>query len=265
MDYSKYIDLIYQGKNNEALELKNSYVPSVLYKYYSLDRRTKLNELKLQCLREGKIYLSSLNEFNDPFEGKFMIFDNDKLAEAGWTRKIVDMYYNNAANQFKVGCLSGTNEHNMPMWAYYANNHEGYCVEYHLTNEQKKYIFPVAYDKERVHGNSIVTHIINGIQNMADKKIKPDDMPKELQVYQQLVFLSLTTKHESWSHEKEYRIMNPFDNYFPVVPRKIFIGMKCKAKNKTKLEEIGNRFNGYCEVYQMEMARDTEAFELIRK
>ena len=47
MDYSKYIDLIYQGKNNEALELKNSYVPSVLYKYYSLDRRTKLNELNL--------------------------------------------------------------------------------------------------------------------------------------------------------------------------------------------------------------------------
>ena len=59
--------------------------------------------------------------------------------------------------------------------------------------------------------------------------------------------------------------MNPFDNYFPVVPRKIFIGMKCKEKNKVKLEEIGNRFNGYCEVYQMEMARDTEAFELIRK
>lgn len=41
--------------------------------------------------------------------------------------------------------------------------------------------------------------------------------------------------------------------------------MKCKARNKIKLEEIGNRFNGYCEVYQMVMARDTEAFELIRR
>lgn len=265
MNYDAYLDLIQQGKYDEASELKNSYVPDVLYKYYSLDRRTKLNEQKLQCLQDGKIYLSRLNEFNDPYEGKFIIFDDEKLEEKGWSREIVDGFYDNMANKFNVACLSNTNEQNMPMWAYYANNHEGFCVEYHLSNKQKKYIFPVAYDEKRIYGNSIVTHIINELQSMIKQNLSLDNISSDFQVYQHLVFLSLATKHESWKHEKEYRIMSPLGRYFPIASKKIFIGMKCKPKNQKRLKEIGDGFCGYCEVFQMEMARDTETFELIRK
>lgn len=42
---------------------------------------------------------------------------------------VVD-YYTSLANGLRYTCLSNTDENNMPMWAYYANNHQGFCVEY---------------------------------------------------------------------------------------------------------------------------------------
>ena len=45
MDYSKYIELIQSGNYDEAVAFKNSFIPDVLYKYYCLDRRHKLNDV----------------------------------------------------------------------------------------------------------------------------------------------------------------------------------------------------------------------------
>ena len=129
----------------------------------------------------------------------------------------------------------------------------------------QQFIFPVVYEPQRIYGNSIVTHIINGILKMVENKVSPDDMSDELRVYQQILFLSFATKHKSWVHEVEYRIMNPFEDYFPAIPQKIFIGMNCKKKYRKRLKEIGDSFGSGCEVYQMELSRNTEAFELIRK
>ena len=197
MDYSKYVELIQAGHYDEAVAFKNSFIPDVLYKYYCLDRRYKLNDKKLQCLQDAKIFLSEFDAFNDPFEGKFLIFDEQKLREKGWDRSLIESYYMHMASMFRIGCLSDTSEQNMPMWAYYANNHEGFCVEYHIDEKQKKYIFPVAYEKERLYANSIVTHVVNGFYEMLENKTPLDEIPEDLSVYQQLMFLSFATKHKS--------------------------------------------------------------------
>ena len=183
MDYSKYMELIYKGKNEEAIALKNAYVPDVLYKYYSLDERLDLNNKKLQCLQEAKVYLSEFKEFNDPFEGKFLIFDEEKLKEKGWDRNQVESYYMQMASLFRIGCLSNTSQQNMPMWAYYANSHKGFCVEYEISEKQKKYIFPIAYESERLYANSIITHLINGFWKMIKEGKSVDETPTELNIY----------------------------------------------------------------------------------
>lgn len=263
MDYEGYFDLIKAGRNEEAQIMKNQYVPDTLYKYFCLDSRTELNQMKLGDLKNGKIYLSDLKDFNDPFEGNFFIFDETKLAEKGWDNKQIEVYLAHIASLFKVGCLSSVGENNMPMWAYYANNHQGFCIEYKITEKQKQFIFPVAYEDERIYGNSIVTNMLNGMMKIVHNEFTFENMPEELRIDIMALVMSMTTKHSSWSHENEYRILNPFDNYFPLIPNKIFIGMRCDEENVKELINIGNRFDG-CEVYKMQKPGNTTRFELLQ-
>lgn len=62
-----------------------------------------------------------------------------------------------------VGCFCNADEkeQNMPMWAYYANNHSGVCVEYMIDCKVKKFIYPVSYDDTRAPGNSIINCVIS--------------------------------------------------------------------------------------------------------
>jgi len=44
------------------------------------------------------------------------------------------------------------------MWAHYANNHKGFCVEYRITNP--KHLYPISYEAERVAIASSITKMI---------------------------------------------------------------------------------------------------------
>ena len=62
------------------------------------------------------------------------------------------------ATEYKNSCIP---DYNMPMWAYYANNHSGFCVEYMIDRKVKKFMYPVSYDDTRAPGNSIIGNIID--------------------------------------------------------------------------------------------------------
>ncbi|MDO4554417.1 MAG: DUF2971 domain-containing protein [Lachnospiraceae bacterium] len=262
MDYQKYMSLVETKKFDEAVKYKCDSIPDTLYKYYGLNKDKKLNESKLNFLEQKKIYLSDFNSFNDPFEGQFLIFDKSKLEEKGWDRDLVEYFYSQIVQKYKITCLSDTNEQNMPMWAYYANSHQGFCVEYRLTESQKKYVFPVAYEKKRLYANSIITNVINSFEEFRRSGNLEPNTTGETDLYNQLIFLSMAAKHKSWEHENEYRIINPFSNEFPAIPSKIFIGVNCEKENRERLIQIGKSINDICHVYQMSVERDTEAFEL---
>ena len=59
--------------------------------------------------------------------------------------------------------------------------------------------------------------------------------------------------------------MSPFDKYFPMTPKKIFIGKDCKTEYQKRLIDIAHSFGTYCEVYQMELERDSESFDLTER
>lgn len=89
------------------------------------------------------------------------------------------------------------------MWAYYANNHQGFCAEYLLCDTQKKYIFPVTYEPERVAANVITTNLLYEYMEMKEQGRNYTDTSADANVYLQMMILSLAAKHKSWEHEKE--------------------------------------------------------------
>lgn len=89
-----------------------------------------------------------------------------------------------------ISCLSESDS-SLLMWAHYANNHKGMCVEYELLqiSEQLKFSpIPVIYTDERVSLNSLIS-----------EDLRRDTMKFFVE--------SVTTKSPEWSYEKEWRII----------------------------------------------------------
>lgn len=78
-------------------------------------------------------------------------------------------------------------------------------------------------------------------------------MSGELMSLNHLAYLSLTSKHKSWKHEKEIRALVPreYGNYLEILPKKIFIGMNCTEVHRKRLIEIAKKFQPYCDIFQM--------------
>lgn len=89
-----------------------------------------------------------------------------------------------------ISCLSESDD-SLLMWAHYANNHCGMCVEYELLEISKQLGFspvPVIYSDERASFRSINQDTIE-----ADAT--------------SVLIESLTSKSPEWSYEKEWRII----------------------------------------------------------
>lgn len=265
MNYDRYLDLIENEKYEEATAYKSSCIPDVLYKYFWLDDNEEKNELRFSTLERGEIYLSTINQFNDPFEGKAFVFDEDDNAPKGLRKKDCEDFIKQINEHARICCFANPDEkyQNMPMWAYYANNHRGFCVEYEITDFHKKFMYPVSYSPYRVTGNAFIGSLILGILDMIKAGKNTLDMLGTVSVYNHLAYLSLTCKHISWQHEKEFRALVPvkYGNFFPIIPRKIYLGMNASKEHEDRLLQIVNKFPA-CELYKMKEALDDNNFYL---
>lgn len=84
MDYIKAIGLINQDPynyeiQNEIYKITRLHIPNTIYKYFSLTEDEKLNRIKLDTIKNKKVYLAPSSAMNDPFEGKSFFYDNKKL------------------------------------------------------------------------------------------------------------------------------------------------------------------------------------------
>lgn len=184
------------------------YAPASLYKYYS-DAPRKLSEVK-----SNKMWYSAPCKFNDIFDcdicfNKEKIFNNTlrmipggvtiragspqwKQLRAAITRELPQLgsRFESLKKAMGISCLSES-EKSLLMWAHYANNHCGMCVEYDLLeiNRQLKFSpVPVIYSDDRV-----CLDIVN-LETLEPDAIK--------------IFVeSLTSKSLEWSYEKEWRII----------------------------------------------------------
>lgn len=184
------------------------YAPAFLYKYYS----DKLE--KFDLVKEQKMWYSAPCNFNDVFDCDISIDETGIFNSAlqmvpdkrgvrpgsqMWhqLKQIMNKEIRSLRSSFEhmkmttgISCLSESYD-SLLMWAHYANNHKGMCIEYELMEINKQLSFspvPVVYSDKKVSFNSI-----------NQDTVEADSVR---------VFIeSLTSKSLEWSYEKEWRII----------------------------------------------------------
>jgi hypothetical protein len=146
----------------------------------------------------------------------------------------------------KVCCFSERND-SIPMWAHYADDHKGFCIEYDIYDQPKdliQFLFPIIYADEIT---DITNELSKGVMGWG---IKPT-----------------IHKSQDWSYEKEWR----FIKSTPLVPavkgaslkfipiKAIYLGTDICDEDKSKLVEIADTKN--IPVYKMKMSDTRFAFQ----
>ncbi|QTB29076.1 hypothetical protein [Lysinibacillus sphaericus] len=128
---------------DDSYKLKQSKVPKRLFKYQPIN--DKIREERLGTLKENKVWLTKSDYLNDPYDCQAIYYNKEKLLKTIIENNIPEKiskkpeyiieYLEKGLKMFKsnlaVTCFS-EQEDNMPMWANYADNHAGICIEYDL-------------------------------------------------------------------------------------------------------------------------------------
>ena len=249
------------------------YAPASVYKYYSD------SSLNLDALKSNKMWYSAPCNFNDVFDCDVTV-DEDQLFKSIQTypgvqgvrigspmwkqmksqakssaREMREMF-SQMRSQMGITCLSELDD-SLLMWAHYANNHCGMCVEYELMeiNRQLKFTpIPIVYSEDRACIGSLNPVTVGR------------DTTK--------VFLeSLTAKSSEWSYEKEWRIIRDDgacgDRWDAEkkgalldMIRPVSVTLGCMAK-----QEFSKEVQEYCKDNQINlyrMERDPKVYRLVK-
>lgn len=271
-DRRKYIELIQQRKFDDADMYRIENIPKKLYKFMYLSDLPKckekcelenLNDIKIKSIENSEFWLSTCKNLNDPFELKTLFLEEEKINKYNYPIELINQLKYSHYYGVLIGCFTTNLDNSMPMWAHYANNHRGFCIEYNII--KPKFFYPISYEGERAPANvaymNCLTLIAKEIKGKITEKEKED-----LDFYNTLLFHNSIIKDNSWEYENEYRLLFPrlLANKFVNVTENgaaianavlgienggIYIGMSCDEIYKDRLIKVGNKLG--INVYQM--------------
>ena len=178
----------------------------LIYKYYSP------SEYSLDALINRYFWFSRREFLNDPFDlGNFKI-GRRMLA---MFKRLIHSYLNGYSvdeieKQIReyASCSFTNDEKNKQMWAYYAKDYSGWCLAFEVEDDmfaQSGYpspLLPAIYvDK------NIVEHSIKKRNNFNDIRFMNTNTKIE-----EIIWKILCTKHYSWMHEKEERMLTKMNH-----------------------------------------------------
>lgn len=219
-------------------------IPSTLYKFYSLNdesnnQQSDINESKLTTLENQELWMATHESLNDPFEIAAFYIDYGKGYPTEFCDKLAEML-EECKKDVRIASLSSNDYSSMLMWAYYANSHKGFCVEFAVGEQHQ--IWQVLYTKKR-YGliNAFVRYMFNEM-GVSEKKD-----------FEQLISILSKAKGEEWKNEKEYRVILRSELVRQVsdsggvvsfqsvglYPKRIYLGLNCSKEHRERLEKIG--------------------------
>lgn len=255
MDYIKAFEFVKQTPyKNEIFEviykITRLQIPDILYKYVSLTDDIELNERKFDTLLNKKVYMSDPKKMNDPFDNKAYFYRTDNLAKyprlSIHNGKLIDDF----SAFVKFSAFSASSVNSMPMWAHYANNHNGFCLSFDMKERRNislsSNMFPIQYTNRRIDITELMEEQAKKLIGEVDKQIlegKKQVLIDDLSlVYMASLFCNI--KHETWSYEKEFRCISGTKAkgmpYISAIPKEIFIGMNCVKTYEDKLIKIAS-------------------------
>jgi hypothetical protein len=170
----------------------------------------------------------------------------------------------------RAASLTAAGYNSMPMWAHYANNHQGFCVAYDMKEEDNKElavcILPIQYTDRRIEITDIMVKHIDFVlkekqrqMSQGRKRIIIDD----LMIAYTTVFLQ-NIKQSSWQYEKEFRcsagrtsIGMPF---MKAMPTGIYVGEKCSSVHVERLCNIASDLG--VPIYKLEFKDINNSYQL---
>ena len=154
--------------------------------------------------------------------------------------KAITTEYNDiqkTANRFRIACFAQT-PYSMLMWSHYANNHQGFCIEYETPDYSKENteifqsLFPVIYTDTRTDLSQV------SLNWRSTGKLTNE----ELWDYYKYGLLS---KSLDWKYQQEWRLISCDDlltdksyncKFFKI--KKVYLGNKMPPQDREEIIEI---------------------------
>lgn len=196
-ELEKYFGL-FEKSIYEANAYRHSLVPAKLYKFCPLFKDPTESQQRLKCLQKNKLWLSTYESLNDPFDLSPFYIDYEKLSQHGYPPEVIsrfdDLLKYVSRDSIAICSLTQNTWKSMLMWAHYANNHRGFCIEYEVLNTQ--YIWDVNYSTKRhALANSFINLLIEAHRGNVNNQ------------YLGLIIQQNLVKSIEWEYEREYRIL----------------------------------------------------------
>lgn len=231
------------------------------YKFKSL-----ASKYTIPNLENDIFHFSLINQLNDPFEYSYKINIEEerkkrieilkfiKFIEEPSEQELEDWVNTgayktmNAIREYTLVYSLTTSFDNAPMWASYANNYNGICIEYNAIEIFKKYnwrLTPIEYT--------------DGIPK--------SDYPSTQNEILQFIHRTCISKNKSWENEDEWRVISiqfidkKKERNDIIKPKSIIMGNNVSKEDRKKLFQICD-FKGI-KLYEIEI--DSDSYQLIRK
>ena len=242
----KLFELLREWNVKAAREYMSLHIPDTLTKFYSLTHDEKLNDKKIETLANNCNWFDYSYNQNDPFDMRMIYVDKEAVLKAGLPHEAYELEKNfleELKRKLLICSFVDSDYNNLPMWAYYANNHRGYCVRYKVN--RKGMFFRVLYSETSGPITSLFLQYLASCDAHAEDKCS--EMIRATYEYAIQVFLS--TKHLSWKHENEYRIIFPqikdisnriSNRMAGLEILDITVGLNCEEKYKQKILQIAS-------------------------
>jgi len=215
-DYFAYPSFTKESPEEHFKEeyIKSKTANGKIYKFVSITDNAELNQLKLQMLNNDEFWASYYIYFADKREifRKYNIFNVSRK-----TRLSIDYiknFFNTIDEMNSISCF--TYEITESMWNFYANETNGFCMEFSLMNTNM--FFPVVYiDKNHYDfTNDIISSFMT-----KDEQRKRD-------VIKSLAILPWVLKDTKFFHENELRFLcgDEYDDENDIMGGRIAAGKK---------------------------------------
>lgn len=250
-------NLVPEDNFDETAKYKAKVLPDVLYKFISLyndqdEHNKEDNEKKFSSLEKGEIWFSSRKAMNDLFEFEALYLDEEKMCKNRWSPDAAERINYILQDSFFLASFTTNMSNNLPMWAYYANNHAGYCVKYRVN--KGAHVHEVMYFNQRYQIGGVVTKLFDYgcIQNditvpEENRKKANIEYRKCLEIVQKMYLI----KHTSWKHENEFRLFcdalpgkhgrNISATSVGLTPTDVYCGAKCSDEHIKRIQSISDK------------------------
>ncbi len=272
-DMKEYVTVFRKEGVADAEKYRMDNAPKSIFKFMPLYDRgnPEVNRRNIETLNERKVWASKYYSLNDPYEFNGMFLNEKKIISSGNEVETFYDYKKYINDTFLTTSFCAEGElhpiNNMPMWAYYGNNHHGICVEYEVTNPIC--LYPVSYEKERNDMTSVLGNFVSLALDAVKGRISPQN--EDLLKFQFLMLNLMCIKHRSWNQENEFRILYPvthlkeigkrlLDKEVGLKMKAIYIGKDCSKRNKKNLKDVANKLK--IDIYQMSVNEQSSYFDM---